>query len=187
MEDFYRAMTTYINSKKPKEICQHERTFYWQGWRVCVECRLCVERVFHQDPYCHVSGYNLTKSKEDRSAKITETMTEVINSVTREKSWIMIETMNLVTKEKSWTKSSRYGWDEPLKNGLPLELMDHWNELCLKCVELEKKVKCHRRSLCAVILWEKVKSLYPDAMTLTGFSKKVGVSVPTIIKILKKI
>ncbi len=26
MEDFYRAMTTYINNKKPKEICYHART-----------------------------------------------------------------------------------------------------------------------------------------------------------------
>ncbi len=26
MEDFYRAMTTYINSKKPKKICYHART-----------------------------------------------------------------------------------------------------------------------------------------------------------------
>ncbi len=185
MEDFYNAMTTYINSKKPK--CQHERTFYWQGWETCLDCCLCLRRVFYDDPYCNVAGYNFTKPKEDSLPKIKETMTEVINSVTREKSWIMIETMNLVTKEKSWTKSSRYGWDESLKNELPLELMDHWNELCLKCAELEKKVKCHKHSLCAAVLWEKVKSLYPDVMTLTKFSKKVGVSVPTIIKILKKI
>ncbi len=182
MEDFYNAMTTYINSKKPK--CQHERTFYWQGWRVCVECRLCVERVFHQDPYCHVSGYNLTKSKEDRSAKIESIMIEMINSVTREKSWIMIETLNLVTREKSWIKSGRYGWGEPLKNGLPLELLDHLIDLRKKCVNLN--VKCNTRSLCAVVLWDKVKFLYPKMMTLTKFSKKVGVSVPTIIKILKK-
>ena len=185
MEDFYNAMTTYINSKKPK--CQHERTFYWQGWETCLDCCLCLRRVFYDDPYCNVAGYNFTKPKEDSLPKIKETMTEAINSVTREKSWIMIETMNLVTKEKSWTKSSRYGWDESPKNELPLELMDHWNELCLKCAELEKKVKCHKHSLCAAVLWEKVKSLYPDVMTLTEFSKKVGVSVPTIIKILKKI
>ncbi len=183
MEDFYNAMTTYINSKKPK--CQHERTLYYRGWEVCAKCCINVHRTLFQDPYSNVAGY-LIKPKEDSLPKIRETMTEAINSVTREKSWIMIETMNLVTKEKSWTKSSRYGWDEPLKNGLPLELMDHWNELCLKCVELKKKVRCHRRSLCAAVLWEKVKSLYPDAMTLTEFSEKVGVSVPTIIKILKK-
>ncbi len=26
MEDFYNAMTTYTDSKKPKEICPHART-----------------------------------------------------------------------------------------------------------------------------------------------------------------
>ncbi len=29
------------------------------------------------------------------------------------------------------------------------------------CMDLEKDVKCHMRSLCAALLWEKVKSLYP--------------------------
>ncbi len=183
MEDFYGAMTTYINSKKPK--CQHKRTFYWQGWRACVECGLCIHKVFSQNPYSNVAGYNFSVPKEERFPKIESIMIEMINSITREKSWIMIETMNLVTREKSWIKSSRYGWDEPLKNGLPLELMDHWKELCLKCMDMN--VKCHMRSLCAVILWEKVKSLYPKVMTLTEFSEKVGVSVPTIIKLMKLI
>ena len=185
MEDFYDAMKTYIDSKKPKKICKHKRTFHSYGYKTCVECGLLIHKVFHQDPYSHVSGYNLTKSKEDRSAKIESIMIEMINSVTREKSWIMIETMNLVTKEKSWIKSGRYGWGEPLKNGLPLELLDHLIDLRKKCVNLN--VKCNTRSLCAVVLWDKVKFLYPKMMTLTKFSKKVGVSVPTIIKILKKI
>ena len=183
MEDFYNAMTAYINSKKPK--CQHERTSYWQGWRACVECGLCIHKVFCQDPYSNVAGHNFTVPKEERSAKIESIMIEMINSVTREKSWIMIETINLVTREKSWIKSSRYGWGEPLRNGLPRELFDHLKELCLKCMDMN--VKCHIRSLCAVILWEKVKSLYPKVMTLTEFSEKVGVSVPTIIKLMKSI
>ena len=181
MEDFYNAMTTYINSKKPK--CKHKRTFYWQGWRACVECGLCIHKVFSQDPYSNVAGYNFTKPKEERFPKIESIMTEMINSVTKEKSWIMIETINLVTREKSWIKSSRYGWGKPLKNGLPFELSDHLRELCLKCMDMN--VKCHTRSLCAAILWEKVKSLYPKVMTLTKFSKKVGVSVSTIIKLMK--
>ena len=186
MEDFYNAMTTYINSKKPK--CQHERTFHWQGWRACVECGLCIHKVFSQDPYSNVTGYNFTKPKEERFPKLESIMTEMINSVTREKSWIMTETINLVTREKSWIKSSRYGWGEPLKNGLPFELSDHLRELCMKCLDLElkKKVRCHRRSLCTAVLWEKVKSLYPKVMTLVEFSEKVGVSVPTIIKTCKK-
>ncbi len=185
MEDFYDAMKTYIDSKKPKKICKHERTFHSYGYKTCVECGLLIHKVLHQDPYSYVSGYNLTKSKEDRSAKIESIMTEMINSVTREKSWIMIETMNLVTKEKSWTKSGRHGWGEPLKNGLPLELSDHLKDLRIKCMNLN--VKCNTHSLCAVVLWDRVKFLYPKVMTLTKFSKKVGVSVPTIIKIFKKI
>ncbi len=84
MEDFYNAMTTYINSKKPK--CQHERTFYWQGWRACVECGLCIHKVFSQDPYSNVAGYNFTVPKEKRFPKINQIMTDVINSVTLKKS-----------------------------------------------------------------------------------------------------
>ena len=183
MEDFYNAMTTYINSKRPK--CQHERTSCWQGWRACAECGLCIHKVFSQNPYSNVAGYNFTKPKEERSAKIESIMIEMINSVTREKSWIMIETINLVTREKSWIKSSRYGWGEPLKNGLPCELLDHLTDLCKKCVNLN--VKCHRRSLCAAILWEKIKSFYPKAMTLTEYSEKVNASIPTIIKTCKKL
>ncbi len=67
-------------------ICKHERTFYWHGWRTCVECRLCIHKVLHKDPYSHVSGYNLTVSKEDRFPKIEEIMTDMINSVTKKKS-----------------------------------------------------------------------------------------------------
>ena len=170
MEDFYNAMTTYINSKKPKEICEHERTFCWHGWRTCVKCGLCIHKVFYQDPYSHVSGYNFSVSKEDRFPKIEEIMTDMINSV---------------TKKKVMLSDNRYGWDGPLEDGLPSELSDHLRELCLKCMDLS--VKCNTRSLCAVILWEKVKSLYPEVMTLTKFSKKVGVSVPTITKTFKKI
>ena len=169
MEDFYNAMTTYINSKKPEKICKHERTFYWQGWRACVECGLCIHKVFSQDPYSHVAGHNFAVPKEDRFPKIRKTMIDAINSVTQKK--IMLNGMLC--------------WDGPLEDGLPSELFDHLKELCLKCMDMN--VKCHMRSLCAVILWEKVKSLYPEVMTLTEFSEKVGVSVPTIIKTCKKL
>ena len=169
--NFYDAMKAYIHNKKPKKICKHERTLYYRGWEVCAKCCINVHRTLFQDPYSNVAGY-ITKPKEDSFPKIRETMIEAINSVTRKKVWL---SYNL------------YGWDEPLKNGLPLELMDHWNELCLKCMDLEEKVKCHKHSLCAAVLWEKVKSSYPEMMTLTEFSKKVGVSVPTIIRTFKKI
>ena len=169
--NFYDAMKAYIHNKKPKEICLHARTMKSKGWETCLDCRLRLSRIFYDNPYSNVAGY-ITKPKEDSFPKIRETMIEAINSVTRKKLWLSY---------------SRYGWDEPLENGLPLELMDHWNELCLKCMDLEKKVKCHRRSLCAAVLWKKVKSSYPEMMTLTEFSKKVDVSMPTIIKTFKKI
>ena len=169
--NFYDAMKAYIHNKKPKEICLHARTMKSKGWETCSDCRLRLSRIFHDNPYSNVAGY-ITKPKEDSLPKIRETMTEAINSVTRKKVWLSY---------------SRYGWDEPLKNGLPPELMDHWNELCLKCMDLEEKVECHKHSLCAAVLWEKVKSSYPGMMTLTEFSEKVDVSMPTIIKTLKKI
>ncbi len=169
--NFYDAMKAYVYRKTPKKICKHTRTIRSEGWETCLDCWLCLSRVFYDDPYSNVAEY-ITKPKEDSFPKIRETMIEVINSVTRKKLWLSY---------------SRYGWDEPLENGLPLELMDHWNELCLKCMDLEKKVKCHRHSLCAAVLWKKVKSSYPEMMTLTEFSKKVDVSIPTIIKMLKKI
>ncbi len=97
----------------------------------------------------------------------------------------MTDAINSVTQKKIMLERQPLGWDGPLEDGLPFELFDHLKELCLKCMGMN--VKCHMRSLCAAVLWEKVKSLYPEVMTLTEFSKKVGVSVPTIIKILKKI
>ena len=169
--NFYDAMKAYIHNKKPKEICLHARTMRSKGWETCLDCRLRLSKIFYDNPYSNVAGY-ITKPKEDSFRKIRETMIEAINPVTRKKVWLSY---------------SRYGWDEPLKNGLPLELIDHLKELCLKCMDLEEKVKCHKRSLCATVLWKKVKSSYPEMMTLTEFSKKVDVSMPTIIKTFKKI
>ena len=70
-------------------------------------------------------------------------------------------------------------------------------ELCQVCNEyklpdghLWKEVKrgspirCQTRSLCAAVLWEKIKSLYP--MSMAEFAKRVGVSKPTIINTCKK-
>ncbi len=82
-----------------------------------------------------------------------------------------------------------YRYYEPLEAGiLPLELFDHTTELCMTCLDhLDKNVKCHMRSLCAAVLWKKVKYLYPKSITLTKFSKRAGVSIPTIIKTCKKL
>ncbi len=178
MKDFYNAMTTYVNSKKPEKICKHERTFYWQGWKACVECKLCIHKVFSQDPYSHVAGYNSTVPKEDRFPKIRKIMIEMIGMIVI-KDRIDVRNLRMDLKTGEIYDAGHPGGD------LPRELFDHLKELCLKCMDMN--VKCHMRSLCAAILWEKVKSLYPEVMTLTKFSKKVGVSVPTITKTFKKI
>ena len=141
MEDFYNAMTTYIDSKKPKEICLHARTIKKNGWETCLDCRSRLSRIFCNDPYSNVGGYNFTEPKECRFSRI-----------------------------------------------LPLELFNHTRELCMTCLDhLDKNVKCHMRNLCAAVLWKKVKYLYPKSITLTKFSKRVGVSVPTITKTCKKL
>ncbi len=172
MEDFYNAMTTYINSKKPKEMCLHARTIKKNGWETCLDCRSRLSRIFHDDPYSHVGGHNITEPKVNRFPKIRETMLDIMYAISR-KGGIGI-----------WGEECYY---EPPEAGLPRELFDHTTELCTTCMDLEKDVKCHRRSLCAALLWKKVKSLYPTSMTLTEFSKRVGVSVPTIKKLTKEL
>ena len=152
MEDFYNAMTTYINSKKPKEICLHARTIKKNGWKTCVDCCLRLSRIFCYDLYSDLTGY-IIKPKEDRLPKIRQIMTEMTRSITKQRA------------------------------ELSRELGDHMRELCLTCMDIEKKVKCHRRSLCASILWNKVKAM----IKLKEFSEKVGVSMPTNKKALKEI
>ncbi len=166
-KNFYDAMTAYVNSKKTKKICEHERTFYCRGWKVCIECRLCIHKTFCQNPYDNISRYNNFTVKEDIFPKIRETTFKMMHAIIRNE------------EEEYYNKTP--------EAKLPRELLDHLKELCLKCMDLKKNVKCHIRSLCAAALWKKVKSSYPEMITLTEFSKKVGVSVPTIIKTCKTI
>ncbi len=78
IKNFYDAMTTYIHNKKPKEICLHARTMSSKGWETCLDCRSRLSRIFYDDPYSNVGGYNFTKPKEDRFPKIREIMLEMI-------------------------------------------------------------------------------------------------------------
>ncbi len=165
MEDFYNAMTTYIDSKKPKEICKHERTLYYRGWEVCAKCCINVHKTLFQDQYSNVGGYNFTEPKECRFSKIRKTMIEMIRMIVI-KDRMDVRKLRVDPKTCEIYDAGHPGGD------LPRELLDHLKELCLKCMDIEKNTKCHRRSLCAAILWEKVKSLYPTSMTLTEFSKK---------------
>ena len=74
---------------------------------------------------------------------------------------------------------------------LPSELFDYLKELCQVCYDYKSSdgkrgspIHCQTRSLCAAVLWEKVKLLYP--MTLDEFVKNVGVSKLTITNTCKK-
>ncbi len=82
MEDFHRAMTTYINNKKPKEICNHARTIKKNGWKTCVDCSLRLSRISYYDPYSDLTGY-IIKPKEDRFPKIREIITEMMYAIIR--------------------------------------------------------------------------------------------------------
>ena len=105
--NFYDAMKAYVHRKTPKKICEHTRTTKSEGWETCLDCCLCLSKIFYDNPYSNIAGY-ITRQEENSFPKIKETMIEAINSVTREKVWL---------------SHSRYGWDEPLRNGLPLDLM----------------------------------------------------------------
>ncbi len=178
MEDFYRAMTTYTNSKKPKEMCYHARTIKKDGWETCLDCRSRLSRIFRDDPYTHLTGY-VTKPKEDHLPKIRKTMTEMIRTIVV-KDRIDVRNLRADLKTGKIYDAGHPGGDLP-----PDEIFGYLSEFSMTCFNLEKNVKCHRRSLCAAVLWEKVKSLYPTSMTLTEFSKRVGVSVITIGKLTK--
>ncbi len=142
MEDFYNAMTTYINSKKPKEICYHARTIKKDGWKICIDCCLCLSRIFRDDIYSHLRGYAMSKPKEDRFPKIREKMSKMIGMIVV-KDRIDVRDLRMDQKTGEIYDAGHPGGD------LPRELFDHLKELCLKCMDLEKNVKCHRRSLCA--------------------------------------
>ena len=81
---------------------------------------------------------------------------------------------------------------------LPDEYYEWREELCQICNEYKlpeghhlKKVKrgssihCQTKSLCATVLWEKIKSEFPDE-TLVEFAKRVNITKPTINNTRKK-
>ena len=170
MEDFYRTMIEFTEKRKQKN-CNHERTFKWCGWCVCTECRTCISRIFSQDIYSYLRGFVANKPKEDRILEIRKIMYKMIRTI------VIKDRIDVRDLKEDYKTKEIYDVGPPGGN-LPRELFDHLKELCLKCMDLEKDVKCHRRSLCAAFLWDKIKSLYPSSMTLTEFSKRVGVSVP---------
>ena len=164
-------------------ICDHEYTIKSSGWEICVTCGLYLRRILSQDLNTYLDRYSFNNSKKDRVVEIREKMSELMGMIVRESMYC------------KYTGESYYV--EPPEAGLPRELFDYLEELCQVCYDyklpdgsLRKRVKrgspihCQTRSLCAAVLWEKVKSLYP--MTMDEFTKRVGVSKPSIINTCKK-
>ncbi len=170
MEPFEIAMLEIKrrNQKEEEKKCEHERTYESRGLETCIECRSCW-RTFCQSPYTDIAGYDLKVEKEGRRAKIRKTLHRMVCAITRD---FILE-------------NGKYFYTELPKPGLlPREIFDHQEEICEKC--FEANANCHARSLCAALLWQKIKSSYPKVTTLKEFSKKVGVSVTTITKMSKK-
>ncbi len=170
MDLFEKAMLEIRqrNQKEEEKKCKHERTYERRGLEICIECRSC-QRTLCESPYTDIAGYDFHVKKEGRNAKIRDTLHKMLCVVTRD---FILE-------------NGEYFYTEPPKPGLlPREIFDHQKEIREKCVEAN--ANCHVRSLCAALLWQKIKSSYPKVITLTEFSKKVGVSVMTIAKMSKK-
>ena len=155
------------SSEEEHEKCDHEYTIRSEGYKTCLSCGL-EEKYLSQVPE---EGY------EDRFF-IKNTGPDHVVEIRKK----MKELMDMVVRSEA---------------GPPYEFYKYSEELCQVCNEyklpeghLWKKVKrgspirCQTRSLCAAVLWEKVKSLYP--MSMAEFAKRVGVSKPTIINTCKK-
>ena len=188
MSLFNKAMKEYEHNTSLCEcgarVCNHKYTIKSNGWKICVTCGLYLERVFTHDLSFYSSGYSFNNVKKDKRKEIRDKMSELTEMIVR-KSGVTMD----YTRERYYI--------EPPEAGLPRELFDYSKELCQVCYDyklpddsLWKTVKrgspihCQTRSLCAAVLWEKVKSLYP--MTLDEFVKRVGVSKLTIINTCKK-
>ncbi len=185
---FNKAMKEYNQTKPNKseskeKICDHEYTIKSSGWEICVTCGLRLRQILSQDLSSYSDRYFFNNTKTDRCIEIREKMSELMGMIVRE---------SRVCKDTG----ERY-YVEPPEAGLPSELFDHSKELCQVCYDyklpdgsLWKTVKrgspihCQTRSLCAAVLWEKVKSSYP--MSMDEFTRRVGVSKLTITNTCKK-
>ncbi len=181
MDLFNKAMKEHNQTKE--KICDHEYTIKSSGWEICVTCGLCLRQILSQDLSFYSNRYFFNNTKKDYVVEIREKMSELMGMIVRE---------SRVCRD---TGESYYV--EPPEAGLPSELFDYSKELCQVCYDyklpdgsLRKTVKrgcpihCQTRSLCAAVLWEKVKSLYP--MTMDEFTRRVGVSKPSITNTCKK-
>ncbi len=112
----------------------------------------------------------------------------------------LTELMRCVIRQSYVTDSGDVKYYNPPGVDLPIELYDYKRELYHTCVEyiapdnmLTKKgrkrhfvIGCQNRSLCAAVLWKKVKSLGLQ-MTIDEFSNRCGVSKATNINVYNQL
>ena len=185
---FNKAIKEYDQTKpseseSKEKICDHEYTIKSSGWEICVTCGLRLRRILSQDLSSYSDRYFFNNTRKDHVVEIREKMSDLIDMIVRE-SRISRDTGEIY-------------YVEPPEAGLPRELFDYSKELCQVCYDyklpddsLWKTVKrgspihCQTRSLCATVLWEKVKSLYP--MSMNEFMRRVGVSKPSLSTRVRK-
>ncbi len=186
---FDKAMKEYNQTKSNKseskeKICDHEYTIISLGWKICVICGLRLRRILSQETkFFYFDRCILNNKKKDHVVEIRGKMSELMGMIVRKSMYC------------EYTGESYYV--EPPEAGLPSELFGYSEELYQACYDyklpdgsLRKTVKrgspihCQTRSLCAAVLWKKVRSLYP--MSLDEFTGRVGVSKLTITNTCKR-
>ncbi len=178
---FDKAMKEYNQTKQEED--DHKHTIISSGWKICATCGLRLRQILSQETKIfYFDRCTPNNKKKDHVVEIREKMSELMGRIVRKSMYC------------EHTGESYYV--EPPEAGLPRGFFDYLEELCQVCNDyklpdgsLRKKVKrgspihCQTRSLCATVLWEKVKSSY--SMSMTEFTRKVGVSnnlLPTRVR-----
>ncbi len=176
--------------KEPYELCDHEYAIRRHGSKICLSCGLEERYLSHTPEEGYENRVFVKNTGPDHVVEIRKEMRELMDMVVRETTWCDFLYPDGIRR-----------WDvvyvDPPEAGLPYEFHKHSEELCQVCNEyklleghLWKKAKrgspirCQTHSLCAAVLWEKVKLLYP--MSMAEFAERVGISKPTIINTCKK-
>ncbi len=140
------------------KICDHAYTIKHCVWKTCLTCGMCLKRCLSYEENSSSDRIFVENKGPDYVAEIRKKMRELMNIVVRK-----------FCKDKHTDKVL---YTDPPEVGLPYEFYECLEELCQVCNEyklpdghLWKEVKrgspirCQTRSLCAAVLWEKIKSL----------------------------
>ena len=176
------------SSEEEYEKCDHKYKMRTKGHKTCLSCGLEEKYLTKVSEEGYESRMYLKDAGIDHIAEIREKMRETM-------SMMIYGPHNSFCPDPEEPEYLEFIDHQMTK--LPDEFYEWLEELCQVCNEyklpdghLWKKVKrgspihCRTRSLCAAVLWEKVKSLYP--MSMAEFAERVGVSKPTIINTCKK-